>query len=106
VAAGTTTFFAALATPLAALLPTSFARSVRLPLREAAVRERDDARACGRELERDRELRRLDAGRLLELGLARELVGRDEPLRPDEADEPRLDELPLDPPLAAARLVC
>jgi hypothetical protein len=28
---------------------------------------------------------------------------RDDPLRPDE---PRLDELPFDPRLAAARLVC
>ena len=111
VAAGTTTFLAALATPLAALLPTSLARSVRLPLREAAAREReaaarerdpaarerDDARACGRDAARDREFRLLEAGRPPELP-----VRRDACLRPDEDC---LDELPLELRPEAARLV-
>src|SRR4051794_16547060 len=70
VAAGSTTFFAALATPLAALLPTSLARSAGRPLREAAVRERDAARAFGRDPEPERELGRLEVERLLEAGLA------------------------------------
>ena len=103
-AAGSTTFFAALATPLAALPPTSLARSVRRPLREAAVRERDAARALGRDPEPERELGRLAVERLLEAGLAPEpVVRREDRLGPDE---PRLDELPFEPRPEAARLVC
>jgi hypothetical protein len=95
---------AALAALLAALLPTSLARSVRLPLRDAAPRERGAARDCGRDVERDRELGLLEAGRLLEAGLPPEpVLRRDAWLRPDED---RLDELPLEPRREAARLVC
>jgi hypothetical protein len=94
VAAGRTTFLAA----LAALLPTSLARSLRLPFREAAARERDAGRARRCDAGRDRLLR------LLEAGLPPEPeVRRDAWLRLDEA---RLDELPLEPRRDAARLVC
>jgi len=95
VAAGTTTFLAALATPLAALPPTSLARSLRLPLRGAAARgreaaapDRDAARACGRDAARDREFRLLEAGRPPEVPVRRGAL-----LRPDEDC---LDELPLE----------
>ena len=104
VAAGSTTFFAALATPLAALLPTSLARSVGRPFREAAVRERDAARAFGRDPDPERELGRLEVERLLEAGLApAPVVRRDDRLG---LEDPRLDEFPFEPRLEAARLVC
>ncbi|MFL5820677.1 MAG: hypothetical protein ACJ76S_08345 [Solirubrobacteraceae bacterium] len=87
---------AALATPLAAALPTLLARSLKFPLREAAL-ARDGRRAREREVVRDRGFRRFEMARARELALRPELL--------PGLDGARREELPLERRLEAERLL-